>query len=153
MFRAPRLVDRPGLDHYRGSREKAVAYYNDSLGTPEGSNVTGIERYCVWPGQATSYMVGQTRWVAIREKAKATLGDKFALRAFHDTTLSAGPLPIDVRAGWIDRWGEAQPAYSPRDPPPPASRPPCTSRTHGIPPFPSCRIPPLPCNITLFTKT
>src|SRR3546814_3480757 len=80
--------DLTGLHHYRWSREKAIAYYNDSLGTPEGSNVTEIERYCVWPGQATSYMVGQTRWVAIREKAKATLGDKFDLRAFHDTALS-----------------------------------------------------------------
>src|SRR3546814_9565479 len=99
MFRAPRLVDRPGLDHYRGSREKAVAYYNDSLGTPEGSNVTEIGRYCVWPGQATSYMVGQTRWVAIREKAKATLGDKFDLRAFHDTALSAGAMQNEVLAG------------------------------------------------------
>src|SRR3546814_13533212 len=87
------------LHHYRGSLEKAIAYYNDSLGTPEGSNFTEIERYCVWPGQATSYMVGQTRWVAIREKAKATLGDKFDLRAFHDTALSAGAMPIEVLAG------------------------------------------------------
>src|SRR3546814_7045194 len=96
MFRAARLVVNTGLHHYRWSRENAIAYYNDSLGTPEGSNVTEIERYCVWPGQATSYMVGQTRWVAIREKAKATLGDKFDLRAFHDTALSAGAMPIEV---------------------------------------------------------
>src|SRR3546814_16411592 len=79
MFRAARLVVDTGLHHFRWSREKAIAYYNDSLGTPEGLNVTEIERYCVWPGQATSYMVGQTRWVAIREKAKAALGDKFEI--------------------------------------------------------------------------
>ncbi|MBE1525692.1 uncharacterized protein (DUF885 family) [Sphingopyxis sp. OAS728] len=110
MFRAARLVVDTGLHHYRWSREKAIAYYNDSLGTPEGSNVTEIERYCVWPGQATSYMVGQTRWVAIREKAKAALGDKFDLRGFHDTALSAGAMPISVLESVIDRWTAAQKA-------------------------------------------
>lgn len=78
------------------------------LGTPEASNITEIERYCVWPSQATSYMVGQTRWVAIREKDKAVLGDKFDLRAFHDTALSAGAMPISVLESVIERWTAAQ---------------------------------------------
>ena len=108
MFRAARLVVDTGLHHFRWSREKAIQYYDDALGTPGPSNVTEIERYCVWPGQATSYMVGQTSWVRIREKAKATLGPKFDLRAFHDTALSAGAMPIDVLAGLIERWTAAQ---------------------------------------------
>jgi uncharacterized protein (DUF885 family) len=108
MFRAARLVVDTGLHHFRWSREKAIQYYDDALGTPGPSNVTEIERYCVWPGQATSYMVGQTSWVRIREKAKATLGSKFDLRAFHDTALSAGAMPIDVLAGLIERWTAAQ---------------------------------------------
>lgn len=110
MFRAARLVTDTGLHHYKWTREKAIAYYNETLGTPEPSNITEIERYCVWPGQATSYMVGQTRWVAIREKAKAALGDKFDLRGFHDTALSAGAMPISVLASVIDRWTAAQKA-------------------------------------------
>ena len=108
MFRAARLVVDTGLHHYRWSREKAIAYYNDTLGTPEASNITEIERYCVWPGQATSYMVGQTRWVAIREKARAALGDQFDLRAFHDTALAAGAMPISVLESVIERWTAAQ---------------------------------------------
>ncbi|MGH6652995.1 MAG: DUF885 domain-containing protein [Sphingopyxis sp.] len=108
MFRAARLVVDTGLHHFRWSREKAIQYYDDALGTPGPSNVTEIERYCVWPGQATSYMVGQTSWIRIREKAKATLGPKFDLRAFHDTALSAGAMPIDVLAGLIERWTAAQ---------------------------------------------
>ncbi|ALJ13234.1 DUF885 domain-containing protein [Sphingopyxis macrogoltabida] len=104
MFRAARLVVDTGLHHYRWSREKAIQYYNEALGTPEGSNVTEIERYCVWPGQATSYMVGQTSWVRIREAAKAALGDKFDLRGFHDTALSAGAMPIEVLESVIERW-------------------------------------------------
>lgn len=108
MFRAARLVVDTGLHHYRWTREKGIQYYNETLGTPEPSNITEIERYCVWPGQATSYMVGQTQWVAIREKAKAALGAKFDLRAFHDTALSAGAMPIEVLAGLIERWTAAQ---------------------------------------------
>ncbi|MCW0198356.1 DUF885 family protein [Sphingopyxis sp.] len=110
MFRAARLVVDTGLHHYRWSREKAIAYYNETLGTPEPSNVTEIERYCVWPGQATSYMVGQTRWVATRERARAALGDRFDIRAFHDTALAAGAMPIDVLGSMIDRWVAAQKA-------------------------------------------
>ncbi len=110
MFRAARLVADTGLHHFRWTREKAIACYNETLGTPEPSNVTEIERYCVWPGQATSYMVGQTSWVRIREKAKATLGDKFDLRGFHDTALSAGAMPISVLASVMERWTAAQKA-------------------------------------------
>lgn len=108
MFRAARLVVDTGLHHFRWSREKAIQYMNEALGTPEPSNVTEIERYCVWPGQATSYMVGQTSWVRIREKAKVTLGEKFDLRAFHDTALSAGAMPIEVLDSVITRWTAAQ---------------------------------------------
>lgn len=110
MFRAARLVVDTGLHHYRWSREKAISYMNEALGTPEPSNVTEVERYCVWPGQATSYMVGQTRWVATRERARAALGDKFDIRAFHDTALAAGAMPIDVLGSMIDRWVAAQKA-------------------------------------------
>ncbi len=108
LFRDARLVVDTGLHHFRWTREKAIEYYNEVLGTPEPSNITEIERYCVWPGQATSYMVGQTSWVRIREKSKRTLGDKFDLRGFHDTALSAGAMPISVLESVIERWTAEQ---------------------------------------------
>lgn len=108
MFRAARLVVDTGLHHYRWSRERAVHYMNDTLGTTESSNRTEVDRYCVWPGQATSYMVGQLRWVAIREKARAALGDAFDIRGFHDVALAAGTVPMDVLEKIIDRWVAAQ---------------------------------------------
>jgi uncharacterized protein (DUF885 family) len=108
MFRAARLVADTGLHHYRWTREKGIAYYNETLGTPEPSNITEIERYCVWPGQATSYMVGQVKWVAIREKARQALGPKFDLAGFHDTALAAGAMPISVLEKLIDRWVAGQ---------------------------------------------
>lgn len=108
MFRAARLVADTGLHHYRWTREKGIAYYNETLGSPEPSNITEIERYCVWPGQATSYMVGQVKWVAIREKARQALGPKFDLAGFHDTALAAGAMPISVLEKLIDRWVASQ---------------------------------------------
>jgi uncharacterized protein (DUF885 family) len=110
MFRAARLVVDTGLHHYFWSREQAIQYMVESLGMSESAVTTEVERYCIWPGQATSYMVGQLRWYGIREEARAALGDKFDLRAFHDTALSAGTVPIDVLEKIIRRWVAAQKA-------------------------------------------
>lgn len=108
MFRAGRLVVDTGLHAKRWSREQAVRYMVENTGQPEATMVTEVERYCVWPGQATSYMVGQTRWVAIRDGLKARLGARFDLRDFHDTALGAGVMPISVLDAMMQRWGDAR---------------------------------------------
>lgn len=106
MFRAGRLVVDTGLHAKRWSREQAIRYMVDNTGQPEPSMVTEVERYCVWPGQATSYMVGQTRWVAVREELKQKLGAKFDIKAFHDTALGAGVMPISVMEAMMHRWAD-----------------------------------------------
>ena len=53
-----------------------------------------VERYCAWPGQAASYKVGQTRWLALREAARKRLGAKFDIHDFHDAGLTAAPTPL-----------------------------------------------------------
>ncbi len=96
MFRAVRLVVDSGLHDKRWSREEAVKYYVETLGDQEASAVTEVERYCVWPGQACSYMVGKLTWLRLREQAKTALGPKFDIRKFHDAGLLSGPTPLDV---------------------------------------------------------
>ena len=96
MFRAVRLVVDSGMHAMGWSRERAVKFYCDTLGTPESAAITEIERYCVWPGQACSYMLGKLTWLRLREKAKAELGAKFDIRAFHDAGLLAGAMPLPV---------------------------------------------------------
>ncbi len=111
MFRAARLVADTGLHHYKWTREKAIQYYNEALGTPEPSNITEIERYCVWPGQATSYMVGQTSWVRIREKGEGDPRRQVRpARLPRHRALSAGAMPISVLESVIERWTAAQAA-------------------------------------------
>ncbi|HEY0013429.1 MAG TPA: DUF885 family protein [Allosphingosinicella sp.] len=104
MFRAARLVVDTGLHHKRWSREQGIQYMVEALGDQESSVATEVERYAVWPGQATSYKVGQTRWVQLRENAKRRLGADFDIRSFHDTTLAAGAMPLDVLERVVDDW-------------------------------------------------
>ena len=108
LFRAVRLVVDSGLHHGRWSRERAIAYMTEQLGEPEGPWVTEVERYCVWPGQAASYKVGQTVWANLREEARATLGDRFDIKGFHDAGLLAGAMPLEVLERVIRDWAAAQ---------------------------------------------
>ncbi|MBQ1542089.1 MAG: DUF885 family protein [Caulobacteraceae bacterium] len=96
LFRAVRLVVDSGMHSMKWSREKAVKYFVDTLGDQEASAVTEVERYCVWPGQACSYMVGKLTWLRLRAKAKAELGAKFDIHKFHDAGLVSGALPLTV---------------------------------------------------------
>ena len=96
LFRAVRLVVDTGLHAMDWSRERAIAYFVDALGENESVAVTEIERYCVWPGQACSYIVGKLTWLRLRDEAKRKLGAKFDLRAFHDAGLLSGSVPLSV---------------------------------------------------------
>ncbi len=96
MFRAVRLVVDTGLHSQGWSREKAIRYYVETLGDQDASATTEVERYCVWPGQACSYMLGKLDWLRQRERAKTALGARFDIRKFHDAGLLAGAMPLAV---------------------------------------------------------
>jgi uncharacterized protein (DUF885 family) len=104
MFRGVRLVVDSGMHAKKWSREQAVKYYVDTLGDQEASAVTEIERYCVWPGQACSYMVGKLTFLRLRDKAKTALGAKFDIHKFHDTVLLSGALPLAVLEKVVDNY-------------------------------------------------
>jgi uncharacterized protein (DUF885 family) len=104
LFRAVRLVVDTGIHHLRWSREQAVRHFMDALGDKESAATTEVDRYCVWPGQACSYMIGKTTFLRLRKRAKAALGSKFDIRDFHDAALLAGAMPLDVLEREIDRY-------------------------------------------------
>jgi uncharacterized protein (DUF885 family) len=108
LFRASRLVIDTGLHHKRWSREKATAYMVEVTGYPVGRSQREVERYCTAPGQACSYKVGHTVWVRAREAAKAKLGERFDIRAFHDAGLLSGAMPLTVLERHLADWTAAQ---------------------------------------------
>jgi uncharacterized protein (DUF885 family) len=96
MFRAVRLVVDTGIHAMKWSRERSIRYYTATLGDPVAPGVTEVERYCVWPGQACSYMLGKVKFLAEREKAQKNLAAKYDIRQFHDAMLLPGAVPLEL---------------------------------------------------------
>jgi uncharacterized protein (DUF885 family) len=102
LFRAVRLVVDSGLHSQNWSREQSIDYFVNTLGDTRTAATTEVERYCVWPGQASSYMVGKLTWLRLRAHARKALGKKFDLKKFHDAGLLSGAVPLDVLAQLVD---------------------------------------------------
>ncbi|MBK6707146.1 MAG: DUF885 domain-containing protein [Sphingomonadales bacterium] len=108
LHRAIRLVVDSGLHHKRWTREQAIKYVEDNSADAPGGIVKAIERYIIYPGQATAYMVGRLKISELRDKAQKALGKRFDVRGFHDTVLKSGPVPLDVLEEQVDTWIASQ---------------------------------------------
>ncbi|WP_250464528.1 DUF885 domain-containing protein [Microbulbifer litoralis] len=104
LWRAGRLVVDTGIHSKKWTREQAIDYLVENTPNPKGDVVKAIERYIVMPGQATAYKIGMLKIVELRDKAKDELGDQFDIRAFHDTVLANGAVPLDVLETLVDEW-------------------------------------------------
>jgi uncharacterized protein (DUF885 family) len=107
-FRASRLVCDTGLHDKRWTREQAIRSMVEATGNEESSTTTEIERYCVWPGQATGYMVGRQAINNIRQNARNALGARFDIRGFHDAVLTNGATPLSVTESLVNEWVATQ---------------------------------------------
>ena len=104
IFRAARLVVDTGIHTKKWTREQAVQYYLDNIPNPEGDVRAEIDRYIVWPGQATAYKIGMLKIQDLRKDAEDRLGDKFDIREFHDVVLANGSVPLKVLEELVDNW-------------------------------------------------
>lgn len=110
LWRAGRLVVDTGLHHKRWSREQAIAWLTENTPNPPGDIEKAIERYIVYPGQATAYMIGKLKIMELREKARAELGTRFDIRDFHDVILTSGPVPLSIMEENVGQWIAARKA-------------------------------------------
>ncbi len=110
LWRACRLVVDTGIHHKRWSREQAIRYLTDNTPNPEGDIRKAIERYVVYPGQATAYMIGKLKIMELRERAKTELGAEFDIRGFHDAILRTGPVPLSIMEENVAAWIAAEKA-------------------------------------------
>ena len=103
-FRACRLVVDTGIHAKRWTRERGVQYFVDVNGSNPLEVASEVDRYCSWPGQACGYKVGHSEINRQREKATAALGARFDLKAFDDTVVRGGNVPLDVLAKNVDEY-------------------------------------------------
>ena len=106
IWRAIRLVVDTGIHSKGWTEEDAVQYFLNNTAITEMQARSEIQRYIVMPGQATSYKIGMMKIQQLRKKAEDELGDKFDIRAFHDTVLGGGALPLEILERRVDQWIE-----------------------------------------------
>ena len=104
MFRANRLVVDTGIHYKKWTREKAMEYMKETTGMSDTEVRVEIERYIVWPAQATSYKMGMLQILELRDRAKNEMGDKFDLKQFHSIVLDQGIVPLFILEDLIDEW-------------------------------------------------
>ena len=103
-FRACRLVVDTGLHAKRWTREQAVQWFHQTNGSKIEEVRSEVDRYCSWPGQACGYKVGHSEINRQRDRAKAALGAGYDLKAFNDTVVKGGNVPLDVLAKNVDEY-------------------------------------------------
>jgi uncharacterized protein (DUF885 family) len=109
-WRACRLVVDTGMHAFGWSRQQALAYMRDNSPQSPRNIANEVDRYIGWPGQALAYMAGRIRIVALRDRARSTLGPRFDIAAFHDVVLRHGAVPLHTLDRLVDAWiAEQQP--------------------------------------------
>jgi uncharacterized protein (DUF885 family) len=103
-FRACRLVVDTGLHAKGWTREQGVKFFVDENGSNPLEVASEVDRYCSWPGQACGYKVGHSEINQQRQKAQSALGAKYDLKAFNDTVVLGGNVPLDVLGRNVDEY-------------------------------------------------
>jgi uncharacterized protein (DUF885 family) len=103
-FRACRLVVDTGIHAKRWTREQGVQFFVDVNGSNPLEVASEVDRYCSWPGQACGYKVGHSEINRQRDNARSALAAKFDLRAFNDTVVLGGNVPLDVLARNVEEY-------------------------------------------------
>jgi uncharacterized protein (DUF885 family) len=107
-LRAARLVVDSGLHTMGWTRQQAIDYM--LAHTAEGARdaASEVDRYIIYPGQATAYMLGMLEIRKARNEAEQTMGAKFDIKAFHDRVLEDGGVPLTFLTAKVKRWAAAQ---------------------------------------------
>ena len=103
-WRACRLVVDTGMHALGWSRQQAIDYLAANTALTMVEVEAQIDRYITWPAQALSYKIGEIKIRQLRSQAEQQLGDKFDIRAFHDTVLGGGALPLNVLEKRVNNW-------------------------------------------------
>ena len=107
-FRAARLVVDTGIHVLGWSRQQAIDYMLEHTTESRDDVIAEVDRYIIYPGQATSYMLGMLEIRKARDGAEKALGPKFDIKAFHDRVLEDGAVPVIFLRDKIAKWAADQ---------------------------------------------
>ncbi len=102
--RAARLVIDTGIHELGWSRRQAVDYMTAHTTWAPRDIEAEIDRYIIWPGQATAYTLGMLKIRELRERAEAAFGAAFEIRDFHDRILEDSGVTLGMLEEKIDHW-------------------------------------------------
>ncbi len=103
-WRACRLVVDTGMHAMGWTRQQAIDYMTENSCLAENNIVNEVDRYLTWPGQALAYKIGQLEILKLRDEAKQRLGNRFDIKAFHDTVLENGAVALPVLRQQVEAW-------------------------------------------------
>jgi uncharacterized protein (DUF885 family) len=103
------MVVDPGIHFKQWTREQAIEYLLEKQTNITRSYAEGyVDRIAVWPGQMTTYGVGEMLFWKLRRNAQAVLGEKFNIKTFHDKCLELGTIPLNMLEKKINQWLKEQ---------------------------------------------
>jgi uncharacterized protein (DUF885 family) len=108
MWRACRLVADTGIHWLGWDIEQARRCFTENSALAPHNIQTELERYISWPAQALAYKIGELRFRELRREAEQALGERFNIRAFHDTVLLGGALPLEIVEQRVREWIRSQ---------------------------------------------
>lgn len=106
-MRACRLVVDTGLHALGWSRQQAVDFMAANMPVSVEEVTVEVDRYIGMPGQALAYKLGQREILRLRAWARAELGERFDIRAFHDAVLTSGAVSLPILAQLVGAWVES----------------------------------------------
>jgi uncharacterized protein (DUF885 family) len=108
-WRACRLVVDTGLHAFGWSRDRAIGFMLEHTALAENNIVNEVDRYLAMPGQALAYKLGQREILRLRAEARAALGRRFDIRAFHDVVLGQGAVGLSTLRAVVEPWNRHLP--------------------------------------------
>ena len=108
------MVADPGMHVLGWSREQTIRYLLDTGRFSPRESEDLVDRMAVLPGQLTAYDSGGLEIMALRERAKGELGERFDIGDFHQVVLGQGVVPLGTLRRNVEAWIAQRKAGEPR---------------------------------------
>jgi uncharacterized protein (DUF885 family) len=108
LLRAGRLVVDTGLHHFRWSRQEAIDYYVNTVGTTYRQARGQIDLYLYYVGYFTAYKTGELKILELRQRAMDRLGELFDIKEYHRTVLLRNRLPLPLLERLVEDYIDAK---------------------------------------------